>query len=86
MEYLRVKVLPGSHKNEISEVLKDADGTETLKIRITAAPQKGKANAELINFLAQHFEVAKEKISIISGKNSQLKLIKISGLNKSIQN
>jgi len=71
--YLRIKVIPKSPKNELVETM--ADGT--IKIRIKAPPEKGKANKELIKFLAEHFNIRKESISIISGKTDQLKLIKL---------
>lgn len=80
MAYLRVKVLPKSPKSELTEILTDSDGEKTYKIRIKAAPEKGKANAELIRFLCNHFSVPKEGIKILSGKTEQLKLIKIDGL------
>lgn len=72
--YLRIKVLPKSPKNEVVEILSD----DTIKIRIKAIPEKGKANYELIKFLSEELEVPSEKISIISGIKEQLKLIKIS--------
>ncbi len=71
--YLRIKVIPKAAKSELKETM--ADGT--LKIRIAAPPEKGKANAELITFLAEHFNVAKTAITIVSGKSDPLKLIKI---------
>ncbi len=76
--YLRIKVLPKSPKNEVVEILEDADGEKTIKIRIKAVPEKGKANAELIKFLSKELGVPRDKISIISGKTEQLKLIRIS--------
>jgi len=75
--YLRIKVLPKSPKNEVVEILEDADGEKTIKIRIKAVPEKGKANAELIKFLSKELDVPRDKISIISGKTEQLKLVKI---------
>mgnify|MGYP001608505036 CR=1 FL=1 len=75
--YLRIKVLPKSPKNEITEIMKDESGEETIKIRIKAAPEKGKANAELIKFLSKELNISKENISIISGKSTTLKLVKI---------
>lgn len=55
-----------------------ADGT--LKIRIAAAPEKGKANDALCTFLAGHFGVGRERVSVISGHTAALKLVKIDGL------
>ena len=54
---------------------------DTIKIRIKAAPEKGKANAELLKFLSQELNIPSSHISIISGKSEPLKLIKIHGLN-----
>jgi uncharacterized protein len=71
--YLRIKVLPKSPKNEVVEILDD----ETIKIRIKAVPERGKANAELIKFLSKELNVQRDQISIISGKTEQLKLVKI---------
>ena len=78
--YIRVKVIPKSSTQGISEILKESiDGEEVLtyKIRIKSAPEKGKANAELIKFLAKEFTTPKENIEIISGKTDRIKLIRI---------
>jgi len=74
-EYLRIKVIPKSPKNEVVEIMGDEE--QTIKIRIKAVPEKGKANAELIKFLSKELTVPKENISIISGKIDHLKLLRI---------
>jgi uncharacterized protein len=66
---LRVKVIPRSPKTEIVGTM--ADGT--LKIRIAAPPEKGKANAELIRFLRAHYGA--ERAEIISGHTASLKMV-----------
>jgi uncharacterized protein (TIGR00251 family) len=68
---LRVKVIPRSAKTEIAGTM--ADGT--LKIRIAAPPEKGKANDELIRFLAAHYGV--KRVEIISGHTASLKMVRI---------
>lgn len=60
------------------ETMIDSEGLETIKIRIKAVPEKGKANEELIRFLSKRLDIPKQNISIISGKTEQLKLVKIS--------
>jgi uncharacterized protein len=66
---LRVKVIPRSAKTEIVGTM--ADGT--LKIKVAAPPEKGKANAELIRFLAAHYGV--NRVEIISGHTAALKMV-----------
>ena len=70
---LRVKVVPKSSRNEILGPM--ADGT--LKVKIAAAPEKGKANAELCAFLARHYGVPKSAVTILSGQTSSRKLVRI---------
>ena len=70
---LRVKVIPKSSRNQIVGPM--ADGT--LKVKIAAAPDKGKANAELCAFLAAHYGVPKSAVTILRGQTSALKLVRI---------
>ena len=67
-----VKVIPNSSRTEIVE-----EGENYLKIKLKAAPIKGKANAELIKFLAKKYSVSKSQIEIIKGLTNKDKLIKI---------
>lgn len=71
--YLRIKALPGSAKTGFLELMAD----ETVKISIKGPAEKGKANQELVRFLAKEFGVSKDQVRIISGAGERLKLIKI---------
>ena len=70
---VRVKVIPRSARTEIAGEM--ADGT--LKIRIAAPPEKGRANDALCVFLARHFGVPREAVSIVSGHSAALKLVRV---------
>ena len=50
---------------------------ERLKIRLTAPPVDGKANAHLLAFLAAAFGVAKSQVSLESGQQSRQKRVRI---------
>lgn len=50
---------------------------ESLKIRITAPPADGKANAHLITFIARRFGIAKRNVKIINGELSREKTLAI---------
>ncbi len=78
--YLRIKVTPSAAKTELQDISKDnINGRDvtTYKIRLKAAPEKGKANQELIRFLSGHLSLPPQTFTIISGKTDRLKLIKI---------
>jgi uncharacterized protein len=70
---VRVKVVP---RSSCSEVVGRLDNG-TLKVKIAAPPEKGKANDELIRVLAAHFGVARGAVTIVSGHSTPLKLVSI---------
>jgi uncharacterized protein (TIGR00251 family) len=72
-----VKAQPGSSKNEITGF---KDGV--LKVKISAAPDKGKANKELVDFLSSVFGVRKTAVTVIKGEKSRNKSVMISGITK----
>jgi len=51
-----------------------------LKIAVTAAPEKGKANAALVALLADFFGIAKGRVVIKSGDTSHIKLLMLEGV------
>ena len=50
---------------------------EAFRVRITAPPIEGKANAHLQGFLASLFGVAKSRVILLSGAGSRIKSFKI---------
>lgn len=76
--YFRVKVHPGARINAIKGIIIDEKNGETLKIDIAAIAEKGKANNELIKFLAKEFLVKRDNIKIVSGAGDRIKLVKLS--------
>ena len=70
---LRVKVIPKSAKTEVAGTLSDG----TIKVKLAAVPEKGKANAELCAFLAAEFGVARERVEVIAGATSPRKVVRI---------
>lgn len=76
---LSVKIIPKSSRNAIV----GWEGEE-LKIRISAVPEKGEANAELISYLSEFLGIAKSKIEIISGQTSRHKRLIIKEINNEV--
>jgi uncharacterized protein (TIGR00251 family) len=70
---LDIKVIPRSSRSEIVEFLPDG----SLKVKLAAVPEKGKANDELIEVLAAYFDVRKDAIELITGEISQRKRVRI---------
>ena len=75
MSLLKIKVVPGSSRNRIAGWL-----GESLKIRVTANPEKGKANDAVVSLLAETLRIPKQDVTVSVGAFSPRKVIKISGL------
>ncbi len=69
---VRIKVKPGSKKPRIEE-----DSAGGLTIHLKSPPVDGKANEELIEVLAERYDVAKSRVRIKSGHSSRTKLVEI---------
>lgn len=70
---LTLRVTPKSAKTVWAGRLDDG----SWKVRLAAVAEDGKANAELIRFLAQEFGVGRDKVTIVSGAAARMKLVKI---------
>jgi uncharacterized protein (TIGR00251 family) len=78
MSLLKIKLVPGSSRNYIAGWL-----GESLKIRVTAIPEKGKANDAVVTLLADTLKIPKQDVTLSSGASSPRKVFKISGLSHS---
>ncbi len=68
---IKVKVVPKSSRNQVKE-----EGG-LLKVYLTVAPEKGKANKALVDMLARYYRVSKSSIVIIRGEHSHHKTIEV---------
>ena len=63
-----------------NELVSFSDGV--LRVRVAAPPVKGKANKDLIAFLARKLGLSKGDLTIIRGHTSRHKLISVAGLTR----
>ncbi len=68
-----VRVRPNASRTRLIGVMDDG----VLKIDLAAAPENGKANAELVGFLAESFTVPRSSVAILSGHTDRRKLVRI---------
>lgn len=66
------RVQPRSCEDKFTDII-----AGHIKLRITAPPIDGKANAHIISFLAKYFKVKKTDIELISGTTGKNKRIQI---------
>lgn len=72
---IRLKVVPGSSRDALAGVLGNR-----LKVKVTAAPEGGKANKAVCALLASVFGVKPRDVSVIAGATSPEKTVRINSL------
>ena len=74
---LPVVVTPKSGKNEVIGWKEDANGQRELAVRVTAAPEKGKATKAVCKVLAAFFCVPKGSVECVRGEQSHHKMFEL---------
>lgn len=70
---LQVRVQPGASREELVRV------SETeFKAKLTSAPEKGKANEELLKLLSEYLQIPRTRLKMVRGQTARIKLIEVS--------
>ena len=75
MGRLSLKVVPGSSRDEIVGWLGDS-----LKVKVKAPPEKGRANEAVIALLAERLRIDASGIAMVSGHGSPAKVVDVDGM------
>ena len=71
---LRVRVSPKARDNDIA-----FDGNE-LQVRVQSVPVDGKANRDMLKYLAKRLRIAPSDVTILRGDSSRHKVVQITEL------
>ncbi len=74
-----LKVTPKAARAAIGGLGADAGGRAHLKVAVTAAPERGKANAQVIKLLARAWRLAPSALSITCGATARRKTLHVAG-------
>jgi uncharacterized protein (TIGR00251 family) len=77
MKQLVVRVTPNARKSEILNWGADEKGRAVLLLKLAAPPVDGKANAELVRFLAETLRCPRSEIKLLRGEGSRQKVLEI---------
>lgn len=67
-----ITVKPNSKKRRVEPV-----GPDQLLVKVIASPRENKANREVIETLAEYFDVPRSRVSILSGLRSKKKVVEV---------
>lgn len=72
MGRIKFRIIPNARKTELA-----GEYANAVKIKLSAPPIEGKANAELIKYLSKSLGVSKSSITFVSGETSKDKMLEI---------
>ena len=75
--HLRLRVSPGATRTELAG--RYGDG---WKVRVSAAPERGRANDAVVRLLAARLGVPRASLSVVSGQTSRDKVVELRGLGR----
>lgn len=74
---INIRVIPGALKNTFGGCIGDY-----VKLRVTAAPERGKANQAVVELLSELLAIPKSNIEVIRGHTARQKAVAVSGLSE----
>jgi uncharacterized protein (TIGR00251 family) len=74
---LVVRVTPNARRSEILGWGMDEKGRSVLLVKLSAAPVDGKANQELIHFIAGQLNCPKSQVVLLRGEASRQKVLEV---------
>ena len=75
-----MRVTPRGGRDAVDGWTADAEGRPLLKLRVTAAPSDGAANAAVIELVAKALRVPRSAVRIASGETARVKRLEIAGV------
>jgi uncharacterized protein (TIGR00251 family) len=72
---LRLRVSPGAARTEL--VGRHGDG---WKVRVRAAPERGRANDAVVSLLAAELQVPRRSLEVVAGHTGRDKVVELHGL------
>ena len=74
-----VRLTPNAGADAIGGVVLDGQGKPHLKVRVSAVPEKNKANKALVALIAKTLGIGKGQVEIRAGHTARVKTIDVSG-------
>ena len=74
-----VHLQPGARHNRVDGLAVLDDGVRVLKVRVSAPPAEGRANAALLALLAKTWKLPKSSLSLAAGQQARRKTVLVAG-------
>lgn len=75
-----VRLTPRGGRDAVEGWTADAAGRPLLKVRVSAPPVEGEANAALVRLIAKALDLPRSAVRIVSGEGARVKLLAADGI------
>ncbi len=80
-----VKVFPQSRFDAIEKLLINGENLSAI-VRVTATPEKNKANKAVVKILSKHFKISKSSFDLIKGDTCRNKIFRVNNVDSNFLN
>lgn len=81
---IRLRATPNASKDEITGIWRGPDDEARLIVRVTAPPDKGRANKAVLKLLAKTLGLPKSAVSLTGGEKDRAKTVAVAGDSREI--
>ena len=74
-----MRVTPNAGREAVEGVELRDDGRTVLRLRVSAVPDRGRANAAAVQLIARVLYVPKSAVRLVSGETARLKTLAVDG-------
>jgi len=71
---IKVRAKPNAKEEYVKRI-----GDAFYEVAVKEAPEKGRANARIVELLSKYFGVSKDRIRLVAGETSKSKLFQVLG-------
>lgn len=83
--HLHVRATPKASRDEVAGLVPLADGSEALAVKVTAVPEKGKANAAIVTLISKSARIPKSALEQIAGETDRHKVFRVASHAETVQ-
>lgn len=83
--HLHVKATPKASRDDIPGLAALPDGSMALAVKVTAVPEKGKANSAIVALISKQARVPKSALQQVAGETDRHKVFRIASHAEAVQ-
>jgi uncharacterized protein YggU (UPF0235/DUF167 family) len=76
---IAVRLTPKASRTGVAGLRRASGGAPQIAVKVTAAPERGKANAAMLDLLSRSWGIPVSRLSVVGGATDRNKLVFVQG-------